>query len=57
MDDKEKEIEHKVTQQDIENNPELKEAGVEIGEVITFPADADCEAPEEGAALVNGPEA
>jgi hypothetical protein len=49
------EIQHKVTDADLVNNPELKEVGVEVGETIGIPA-TDTEAPAEGAALVAGPE-
>lgn len=51
----EKEIQHKVTAQDLENNPELAQAGVTEGEIIGIPAE-DTETPKEGAALTNSPE-
>lgn len=41
----EKEIQHKVTKEDLVNNPELAEAGVEVGEIISLPAE-DTDAPD-----------
>ncbi|GAA0561817.1 hypothetical protein [Chitinophaga japonensis] len=46
----EKMIDHKVTAEDLKNNPELAEQGVEEGEVIGIPAE-NTEAPADGAAL------
>lgn len=52
----EKEIQHTVTEQDIQNNPELTAQGVEVGEVIGIPVEDTDPPAEEGAALVNGPD-
>lgn len=32
-----KEIEHKISKKDLEINPELKEAGVKVGDVVQLP--------------------
>jgi hypothetical protein len=53
MDDKT--FDHRVTEQDMQNNPELAEAGVQVGEVIGIPAE-DTNPPEEEAALATSPE-
>jgi len=42
----ENDIEHVVTEEDLNTNPELAEQGVKVGETIVIPKDAIVEAPE-----------
>ena len=43
----ENDIEHVVTEEDLNTNPELAEQGVKVGETIVIPKDAIVEAPED----------
>jgi len=40
-------VKHTITQQDLDNNPELVDEGVELGEVIELPADKTLTPEEE----------
>jgi len=41
--DTEPEIEHTITQEDLDNNPELVDEGVSIGDEVSFSAETDSE--------------